>query len=203
MKAKIISVLVLMLLIATTLPAVGIMNIGHTTKTEPNDPQPLGTKIGYLSVPAAALVAEQETTNFYNVGSSLAGDGWFYAPVHLLQGATVTKLTFYWYDASTLDARCILIRYPFGGAEEYMAEVNSFGSSGNGIDEENTIVSPVIDNTGYGYFLAVRLRDNGLIVYDGVIIEYSYETGGSSEEDLVENEQSQVFKDYTVPLREP
>ena len=195
MKAKIICILVLTLLIATAIPVVGIMNIGNTTKTETNKPQPSATKTGYLSVPAGAFIAESTTREYYNFGSYFYGKGWFYAPVYLPNEATVIKLTFYWYDYSVSDAQLLLLRYPFGGSEEKMVDIWTSGYGGNGFTEENTIDFADIDNTGYSYFLAVSLTDVGNLQYHTVLIEYTYVTGGSSGEDITENEQVQVSQD--------
>jgi hypothetical protein len=204
MKAKIIYILVCTLLIAAAvLPAAGIMKIGQTTTTEPNDPQPTAIKTGYLSVPAAAFVAYTETKDYENWGSFIWGNGWFHAPIYLPNDATVTKLTFYWYDGSVpSDARLILVRYPMGGSEEDMAEVDSSGSSGAGFGEDNTIDLSIIDNIGYSYILALRLYDNPNLIYYNALIEYTYDAGGSSGEDIAENGQPQESQGYVIPLRE-
>jgi hypothetical protein len=205
MKVKIVCILVMTLLIASALPAVGIMNIGNTTKTEPNDPQPAATKTDYLSVPAAAFIPSDDSTTYHNFGTWLAGEwGAFCAPVYLPNGATVNKVTFYWHDSSVAgDAWLTLIRYPFSGYDEFMAEVYSSGNAGSGFSEDNTIDYAVIDNIGYSYFLWVEIPDLlYTIYYNNVLIEYTYETGGSSGEDIVENEQTQVSQDPIVSLRQ-
>ena len=191
MKKKIIGILVCALLIATALPAVGIMNISQTMKTEPSDPQPAAIQTGYLSVPAAAFTPEDQLINFFNYGSYITGDGWFYAPVNIHNEATVTKLTFYWSDFSVSDARLILIR-SFNGLEDQMAEASTSGSAGGGFSEDITISNALIDNTAYSYFLALDLADMHSIYYYNAIIEYTYATGENSGGDIVENEQTQM-----------
>jgi hypothetical protein len=195
MNRKLVGILVCTLLIATTLPVVGLMNIGRTMKTEPNDPQPGVIKTGYLSVPAGAYVAEEETTNYYNWGSYMYGDGWFYAPVYLLEeDTTVTKLTFYWDDTSGADAHLLLIRYPIGGGvEDWMVDIWSSGSGGVGFTEENTITFPNIDNSQYSYFLALYLDDPPKLEYFNVVIEYTYDVPVNSDE-ISEGQQTQEFQ---------
>ena len=205
MKAKIISILVVTLLIATALPAIGIMNISQKTKTEPNDPQPAATKTGYLSVPAAAFVAEYETTDYDNFGSFISGtNGLFCAPLYLPHEATITKVTFYWEDTSMAwDGYLALFRYPLGGTDEYMADTSTSGSSGSGVSVDNTINNAKIDNTGYSYFL--WLSTPGTIYdikYRNALIEYTYETGVSIGEDMVEPGQTQVSQGSVVQLYE-
>jgi hypothetical protein len=203
MKKKIVGIFVSMLLIATALPAVGIMTISNTKTSEPNDPQPIATQTGYLSVPAAAFTPEDQLNNYDNYGSYLTGVGWFYAPVYLHNEATVTKLTFYWSDLSVAnDAHLLLIRYPFGGSEDQMADIYSSGSGGAGSDWDITINFPVIDNTRYSYFLCVSLNDIFSIFYYNAVIEYTYVCGVSIGEETVENEQTQVSQDSGIPLRE-
>ena len=197
MNRKLVSILVCTLLIATTLPVVGLMNIGRTIKTEPTDPEPRVTLVGYLSVPAAAYVPESGTINCYNYGSYLTGDGWFYAPVNLPDGAIVSKLSFYWDDISSSDAHLILLRYPMGGLEEFMADIYTSGSGGAGFGVDVTIDYPDINNVGYSYFLALSLSDIYSIYYNNALIEYTYTIPGSSGEDTTENEQIQ---ENQVPL---
>jgi hypothetical protein len=203
MKKKIVGMLVCTLLIAAAvLPAAGIMNIGHT-KTEPNNPQPAATKTGYFTVPAAAFIAEDDTISYHNYASWLTGRGAFCAPVYLPNEATVTKLIFFYSDLSSgYNAELGLFRYPFGATEELMSYVETSGNTGNGYIEDNTIDYADIDNYRNSYFLWF---DNPANIYDiyflSVIIEYTYETGGSSEENIAGNEQVHISQDSVVTLK--
>jgi hypothetical protein len=195
MKSKIICILVLTLLITTALPVVGLMNIGHTKKTESNEPQPLATVTGYFSVPAAAFQPWASTMDYRNLGHEVSGDGYFWAPVYIPNTATVTKLDFYWADLSASeDARLRLIRYEIGSVSttEWLAEVDSYGDSGHGVSTDDTIDYPIIDNKLYCYFLWVNIPEYLAIVLKNVNIEYTIVIGSGSGEVIAENGQTQV-----------
>ena len=205
MKTKIICILVLTLLITTALPVVGLMNIGQTKKTEPNDPQPSATVTGYFSVPAAAFEPWLYTTEYDNYGHYCRGAGSFVAPVYIPNTATVTKLDFYWSDESaSKDAQLYLIRYELGDlAFDFMAEVESFGNSGSGITTDYTIDYPIIDNKLYCYYLRLNMWDESYsIQMRNVNIEYTIVIGSGSGEVIAKNGQTQVIKGPVTPMNE-
>ena len=189
------------MLAVVVLPAAGIMNIGHTTTTEPSDPQPAATKTGYFSMPAAAFNPVQDTVSFSNAGNYVSGDGPLIAPVYLPHEATVTKLTFYWADYNGgHNGRIFLVRYPMSGNNQVMAEAHTSGSSGDGSSYDDTIDNPKIDNALFSYFAVFDITDTLVVCYN-VQIEYTYETVISSEE-MANSQQTQVSQGSDVPLME-
>ena len=141
------------------------------------------TKTSYLSVPAAAFmpVTNDDYNNdgsyVYKYGST--GCNNFCAPVHLPHGATVTKVTFYWYDNNTsYDGKVQLFRRYHSLSLNYkMAEVSSTGSSGNGSGYDDSISYATVDNSINAYFLYMYLSDgdvgDGSLRGCGVVIEYT------------------------------
>ncbi len=150
-------------------------------------PPPAASK-GYLSLPAAAFQPFEDGYNFENAGIWLAHyqgpggsstNGWYLAPVQLPQGATVTKLTFFFYDDSatnTILAR--LQRSDLAGNYYNLAYVDSAGySAGYGNRSTTTIANPVIDNRYNSYWVVWDGPVYGGTGYDasgvGVLIEYN------------------------------
>ncbi len=212
MKKKIVGILICILVSASVVvSAAGIMNTATTKSIESrlssssaekdsgergttinkqNDiiPQPADTKTGFLSIPAAAFNPEDNTMTYEISGLSVRGIGSFYASVYLPNEVTVTKLTFYWVDLSeSKDGELLLMRSVMGeGYSTGMARVETIGSDGSRRTSwDDEIALAKIDNSKYGYHLILRL-DSGIYCYN-VLIEYTYETGGSSV-DIVEGQ---------------
>jgi hypothetical protein len=103
-------------------------------------------------------------------------NGWYLAPYRLPQGATVTKMTFYWYDGSaTKQAKATLQRTEFGqGNYQDMASAESplSGAPGNGSSFDDTVSSAVIDNARYAYWVLWDLPADANMSAAGVVIEY-------------------------------
>jgi hypothetical protein len=195
MNKKIVGIFIIMLLIAAALPAVGIMNIGHTTKTEPNDPQPAATKTSYLSIPAAAFRPVQDGYDFENQGYKLQNnDGpsfLYFAPVELPHDATIVNIKFFWHDYSTNDGEVVLMRsYLFTDTQSDMAHIYSQGSNGYGVTETNSINDATIDNRYNSYYMGCYLPDISVLL-SAVVFEYTYESG-SVPEGTFNDEESQV-----------
>jgi len=210
MKKEIVGILVCTLLIAAAvLPVAGVMTIDKSkikekilgfddAKVSSADdvinPEPLATKTGYLSIPAAAFEVKSDSDTYTNLGYEVYGAGSksliFSAPVQLPHEATVTKVTFYWKDISLKDGSLKLMRNLMDGTTENMAEVTTVGNSGVGSSYDDTIDYAEIDNSLYSYFLEMELFGEIVSSY-GAIIEYTYESGGSSE-DMAGGEESQV-----------
>jgi len=136
------------------------------------------TRTGYVAVSAAAFRPQDEgyeyTNHGYQLGTSTT-DSEYYAHVQLPHGVNVTKVTFYWYDTfgGLIDARCRLYRNDMANnAEQQMAEMWSFGNSGDGSSDTSAITYPDIDNEHYSYYLEWVL-DSSLWGY-GVVITYEY-----------------------------
>ena len=135
----------------------------------------------YLSIPAAAFVPQYnydaETYNGGSIVRTLSGSyDIFNAPVQLPHGATVTKMTVYWYDNYAGDNGTIALRRSsFSLFPLTMAEVTTSGSGGNGSGVDSTIDYAQIDNSQYTYYLTAQLPTDGTdyVGLYGVVIEYT------------------------------
>ncbi len=125
------------------------------------------------------------------VNFTTAGDGTVYcttnssplfAPVILPDGATVTKVEAYFIDNSSKDIRFELTRNGVSSlgyvAADFLSTITSSGA-GSGVQhlEDTSIVSDVIDNTNYFYFVRVFLPDGwdgSSLRVKGVVISYMY-----------------------------
>ena len=102
------------------------------------------------------------------------------APVHLPQGATMTKVTFYGYDAiATTDIKIsIHRRYMNSAVYNNLASHTSNTSSGAYSAVEQSILDATIDNSQYNYYIVVELvggtwHSQGLLAVKAVVIEYT------------------------------
>lgn len=214
MKKKTIGIFVFMLLLTVALvSATEVINISYLTKVDnynsngtikeesiekslikqeqddSNPPEPSSTKVGYLSISSAAFtpMADCQWTNY---GYMANADFPLIAPVNLVNGATVTKVSFYWDDRSTQEDGTILFRR--NNMDETfhdMAMVKTSGDSGSGSSYDDTIDYPLIDNSRYSYYLECWLGD--FIWLYGVIIEYNY-VPVSVPVSIMSNEESQL-----------
>ncbi|HEY76716.1 MAG TPA: hypothetical protein G4O00_11145, partial [Thermoflexia bacterium] len=135
-------------------------------------------KTGYLSIPSVAFRPREDGYNFVNTENYLVNsDGnsdYYFAPVYLPHGATVTRMTFYWNDQSSSNGSTILFRKDLSsGSAAWMASVFSSGNSGYGSSSTTSISNPIIDNSLYTYILQWNLPDSTIWGY-AVIIEYTY-----------------------------
>ncbi|WP_457675268.1 hypothetical protein [Thiolapillus sp.] len=147
-----------------------------------------------LSVPAAAFhVADQGITVTYRFDNwgilkDRSGDNWaeYIAPVTLPDGASVTRLTFYWADGSNNDGDVALLRITLAdGSSQTMATASSTGGSSSatgqtiaeGSSVDDTISYSTIDNANYQYYLDFRPMGNDGNGYStwlkGVVITYT------------------------------
>jgi hypothetical protein len=145
-----------------------------------------GGGTGYVTLPAAAFTPGADGYDFVSFGSSLeyfgGALGWYYAPVSLPQGATVTKMTFYFYDASTSSNEyTYLYRTDLvSNATDQMAYVDSYFAGGYGARSDDTIAYATVDNSRYMYYLFWQLPDSPGYPSTyrawarAVVIEYNY-----------------------------
>jgi len=137
---------------------------------------------GYVSVPAAAFVAKDHSDEYYNDGYRAlnppgTGNLDYVAPVHLPHGATVTKVTFYFYDDSSDGsdwASVWLGRNEHDNNFSQMADVDST-DDGDSSNYDDTIDYATIDNSQYIYWLELWLNSSDVWAY-GVVVEYSFST---------------------------
>lgn len=152
-------------------PAIGVAFVLLYTVTATHGP-------GFVSIPAAAFHPSEHTYQYANYGTYLHAQDdsstYFYALVQLPQGATVTKLTFYWRDWSSSDGNLTLRRSNFAGSDAKMAEATTAGALGVWDSSEDLSISyAVVDNTQYAYYLRFETPDTQVHLY-GAVIEYSY-----------------------------
>jgi hypothetical protein len=131
----------------------------------------------YLSIPPADFQPREDGYDYLvDITAIWNNDGnsdYFIAPVHLPQGATVTKLTFYWRDNSPSNGSLVLALSNFQGAAYYMAEAYTNGQSTTMSSSEDTsIASGQIDNSQLNYSLTLYLPDSQIIA-TGAVIEYT------------------------------
>jgi len=141
------------------------------------------TVTSYVSVSAAAFVPVKSTTNFDNWGYFLMNNDaitrLFEGSVQLPNGATVTKVTFYWYDIGTGDILLYLYRYNEAGNLE-MAYMASSGTPGIGSSYDKTIDYATVDNSRYAYYLEVYIPASAThtdYLYYHAVIEYTLPSG--------------------------
>ena len=135
-------------------------------------------KTSYLSIAPAAFVPHNTGYFYSQEGKFLVAfsddSPDYYATVSLPHGATVTRVTCAWVDASIdQDVTCALYRSDLFGSSIEMAEVVSSGSSGSDYGADVTIEVPKIDNSNYIYYMEVDLPALNLAL-SGVIIEYTF-----------------------------
>ena len=136
-------------------------------------------KTSYISVSAAAFRPMADGYDYDNRGDQLwnldnASDG-YVASVQLPHGATVTSMTFYWWDGtSTYDGHCTLYRTAMDGTNTVvMAEAWTSGDAAtNSSSQDDSIVYATVDNSQYSYYLYWDLPVAGVGAY-GVVIEYT------------------------------
>lgn len=151
-------------------------------------------QVGMLSIPAAAFASEGEPPlngdrdnngGWIDMLSSeyIETYGRFYAPVQLPSGATITRVSSYWWDQGSNYVSCELFRSLYGaGSRQTLATVHSPQSSGPGygVTSNFTISYATIDNS-WQYYIVIRIppRPIGDPVDYGfqyVIILYEYAT---------------------------
>ncbi|GEM_PF-1642552 len=118
--------------------------------------------------------------NTYGCGGAYIGSGAgaLVAPVHLPQGATVTEFKVFFDDNSQYDMTVYLDsqKMTLCGYSS-LAMVNSAGISGYGSAIDNTISSPVIDNTQKSYLIyAFTNSSSSDLKIKGALVTYTTET---------------------------
>jgi hypothetical protein len=165
-------------------------------------------KKGYLSIPPAAFQPPSDDDSYENAGTWFGNSGltgstrvFFYAPVHLPHGATITRFTIHYHarrpltnlpscdgspdDGVCAEGRIVLMRTDFSGpdttsGEQHLVELrNRHTETRGGVYSESSasILSPTVDNSRYAYYVWAGLWSDGLGL-TGVVIEY--ETKGPS-----------------------
>lgn len=106
--------------------------------------------------PNTYLISGRSTAGTYFDPTSGGGVGdQLFAPVHLPHGATITGMTFYYYDASSLNLSATLFRHTTTGSYVTLTTITSSGSSGNGSVSSSPLSTVVNNNTSF-YEVYVR-----------------------------------------------
>ena len=155
---------------------------------------PPTTVAGRLSIPAAAFTPFEDGYDFQNDGrylqhfdnpAAITGvRGWYSAPVHLPDGATITKMTFYYRDNTTDDGIARLQRSISNGGYENMASIDTSGGWSPpwyNSKSTTTIYNAVIDNLNHSYWVVWDLprslkppSEQEIVWGCAVVIEYTY-----------------------------
>jgi len=90
-------------------------------------------------------------------------------------GVTVTKVTYYWWDADATDTTATLTRtnLPATGSTIPMATVSSSGTPGHSSSLTTTISNAVIDNNAAMYYVKTVLPGGAAMCTDAVQIAYT------------------------------
>ena len=98
---------------------------------------------------------------------------YMYAAIHVPDGVTITKVTFYWKDgANGSDGIVTLIRNNLDGTATNLVDVLTNGDAGVP-SSSSTTASIVVDNSQYTYYLMKGFAQPTISLY-GVVVEYTY-----------------------------
>ncbi|MFX1263433.1 MAG: C25 family cysteine peptidase, partial [Promethearchaeota archaeon] len=143
------------------------------------------TSKGYVSIPAAAFTPLADEYSYQDHGRYLihkseeADNAHYEAPTYLPQGATVTRVSFYYkHDALiAIAGHAHLCRTDPAGNYFDMSYIPTMQSGGFGSGHDYEIVSPIVDNSRYGYwaYWDLPISGSGDDVWGcGMVIEYTY-----------------------------
>ena len=119
-----------------------------------------------VSIPPSAFVPMEDTydwiiTSVSVINRTVLDPQYFMAPVILPHGATITKLTAYFYRDDELAAAQITLRRTARmGTSDIMALVDATWTSGYSSGYDDTIDYPIIDNENYSYTVRIILNPN-------------------------------------------
>lgn len=130
-------------------------------------------KVGTLNIDSATRIMVFGPHDFANAFDSIPDPNLpvlepnssksFFAPVHLPEGATVTRVGCYAHDLGNSSVTVFLIRRQVsnGVGGGTMAQASTIGSSFNGEIQDETISAAVVDNVNFTYFLRVDVPGSG------------------------------------------
>ncbi len=139
-------------------------------------------KVGFYSLSTADFHPVSSSTTYTNGGSELyvlgpASGASFHAPLHLPQGAVITKVTFFWFDNSVIKSSHLrLERYNLTtNTVEYLtSSLYSTESPAIGSLATTSITNPQVDNSTYTYWLLYNADMSADVALRGAGIEYTY-----------------------------
>ena len=137
-------------------------------------------KKGYISISTAAFNPTDETSTYHLWGSALEGEGYFVADVQLPHGATVTNMTVYLYDESSLYGMDVkLYKYDLDEHHWCIASIDTWPAEetpGYVVLHEDHLLSPEVDNRHYSYYIAVWFDGwSYKLKLRGIVIEFKYQ----------------------------
>ena len=155
---------------------------------EDASPTAAGGSLGILSIAAADFRPAVATNSFENHGrflihlDSTATYGYYYAPLLLPQGATITRFSLVFRDNSTSNLTAKLYRDDDMGMNTQMASLDSSGTflaPSYGSKIATNILQPTIDNSQYAYFVSLEMPESNadpgpLVWFSGISIEFQY-----------------------------
>jgi hypothetical protein len=134
-------------------------------------------KTRYWSIKGSEFIP-MDDANLYtkSANGGLSGGGYYGAPIHLSDGAVITRIRVYYKDNAATDFSVRLDRSDMMGGVNVMVEVFTTGAVDSFRTVESTTISDnVIDNSQYGYAAVVPSNMNGFTTHwlAGVVIEYT------------------------------
>ncbi len=133
---------------------------------EEASPLAAGGSLGILSIAAADFRSSDASYSYENHArflihlDSTATTGYYYAPLLLPQGATITRFTLLFRDNSTSNLTAKLYRDDDMGMNTQMASLDSSGTylaPSYGSKIATNILQPTIDNSQYAYFVSLEI----------------------------------------------
>ena len=137
-------------------------------------------KKGYISISPAAFNPTDETSMYILWGSVLEGEGYYVADVQLPHGATITNVTVYLYDESSLYGMDVkLYKYDLDEHHWNIASIDTWPAEetpGYAVLYDDHLLSPEVDNQYYSYYIAVWFDGWSYeLELRGIVIEYEYQ----------------------------
>ena len=124
-----------------------------------------------MSAAAFQPCTSQDYRNYGYRIHTIDEDWGFYAPVQLPHGATITKMTFYWWTQLGSSGKLSLYRNQLNNYYDLMG----FAVTGSGIGSstDSSISYATIDNSQYAYYFEFEPDDTFCNCY-GATIEYTF-----------------------------
>jgi len=135
-------------------------------------------KTRHWSVTGAAFQAYQSGLTWSSAFANLWGTtGVFVAPLHLPDGAVITKMSVRYIDNSASDFSVSINRSDMFGGAPSTTTVGSISTSGTSLNWQTGVVSSftnaTIDNSQYAYYVLLTGMASSQHILGGVIIEYT------------------------------
>jgi hypothetical protein len=157
---------------------------GDTGDTGPQGERGFGMpQKGNISVSAFEFIpisynSEYSCDSTYGVAGPLSGNVLGYIPLQLPHGATITNVTYYFYDNSATDYLIFFLRRGYGTSNydnmDYASNSPASDTPGWTHMSASSIDYPIVDNNNYHYFIHLNIPSDCRFRY--VFIEYELPT---------------------------